>query len=123
MKGGEPLGREHEDGNHHAAERCRQPEILDAEIDDDGEELGEQHDGKKGEHEHQHVVGKRPVWRPVVKPLVPGMAPVAFGLGEEGPVSHRLNDDEHEVEQDGDGGEQDRLERGLARVRLGLGSG
>jgi hypothetical protein len=56
-----------------------------------------------------------------VKPLVPGMAPVAFGLGEEGPVSHRLNDDEHEVEQDDDGGEQDRLERGLARVGLGLG--
>ena len=32
-----------------------------------------------------------------------------------------LNDDEDEVEQDGDGGEQDGLERGLARVGLGLG--
>ncbi len=43
------------------------------------------------------------------------------GLGEEGLVPDRLDNDEHDVEQDGDGGEQQRLHRRLARVGLGLG--
>jgi hypothetical protein len=39
-----PFGRQDEYGDQHAAQRIRKREILDAEIDDDGEELRQQHD-------------------------------------------------------------------------------
>ena len=44
VKRGEPFGRQDENGDQHAAQRIRKREILDAEIDDHGEELRQQHD-------------------------------------------------------------------------------
>ena len=70
-----------------------------------------------------------PIWnaeRPLARVrLAPGVqhivSAIALRLGKKGAVPHGLDDNEHDVEQNGDDGEQQRLDRRLARVGLGLG--
>ena len=82
----------------------------------------EQHDGHERKQKQRHVAGERSAPR-LGKLRAIGVVAMAVAgrLGEEGAVPHRLDDDEHHIEQHRDRSEEQSLHRVLARIGRGLG--
>ena len=119
MEGGQPFGRQHQDGDDHAAERCGQAERVGAVVDDDGELLRQKHDRHECRDEEDRVIAEGPGLERIVTAMAGRLrrrVDDARRFGEVLAVPHGLHGEEGRVEKHSHQGEDQPLGERQRRV-------